>query len=380
MKSWYFLRNLRQNSERLGLEDIEKGHFAPRRSYCLKLNRELVLLAMLAFAGGAYAQSTPDRVAVVNGQTITQQQLEKAAETDLKNLELKRLQNESSLAQDKQQILTKALEEMVAERLLDAEAAKEKKTKEQLLEAEVNSNVDTPSKEEVEAFYEANKDRIPIPKDQALPQVKEYLMERSRAQYQDMLLARLKKEFGYKSYLEPLRSQIATEGFPSRGPANAPVTIVEFSDFECPYCGGLFPTLKQVEKNYPTQVRIVYRQFPLTNIHPHAQKAAEAALCANEQGKFWEFHDSMFGNQSELSVADLKQRAVDLKLNTQAFNECLDSGRMAAAIKADIQEGARSGVTGTPAMFINGRLLSGNQPYAEIKAVIDDELQRKGSK
>src|SRR5207237_4004162 len=162
------------------------------------------------------------------------------------------------------------------------------------------------------------------------PQVRQYMVARSRARFRDMLLTRLKKDFGFKSYLEPLRAQIATAGFPTRGAAAAPVTIIEFSDFECPYCGGLFPTLKQVEKNYPQQVRIVYRQFPLANIHPHAQKAAEASLCANEQQKFWEFHDSMFGNQSELSVADLKQRAVDLKLNTQTFNQCLDSGRQAA--------------------------------------------------
>jgi protein-disulfide isomerase len=158
------------------------------------------------------------------------------------------------------------------------------------------------------------------------------------------------------------------------------VTIVEFSDFECPYCGGLFPTLKQVEKNYPQQVRIVYRQFPLNNLHPHAQKAAEASLCANDQQKFWEFHDSMFSNQRELSVPDLKQRAADLKLDTAMFNQCLDSGRHAAAIQLDIDEGARNGVSGTPALFINGRLLSGNQPYGEIKEVIDDELQRKDAK
>src|SRR5262249_25752400 len=163
-------------------------------------------------------------------------------------------------------------------------------------------------------------------------------------------------------------------------PAVEQVTIVECRDFECHYCGGLYPTLKEVEKNYPQQVRIVYRQFPLTNLHPHAQKAAEASLCANEQKKFWEFHDSMFSNQSELSVADLKQRAVDLKLDTQAFNQCLDSGRFVASIQADIQEGAKNGVSGTPAPFINGRLLSGNQPYSEIRDVIEDELQRKNAK
>jgi predicted DsbA family dithiol-disulfide isomerase len=335
---------------------------------------------MLACATVAPAQSKPDRVAVLNGQVITQQELERAADAELKNLEVRRLQNEASLAQDKQQILTQALDQLAAEKLLEAEAAKQKKTKEQLLEAEVESNVETPSDAEVDAFYEANKDRIPIPKVQALPQVKQYLVERSRGRFREILVSRLKKEYGFKSYLEPLRSPIATAGFPSKGPANAAVTIVEFSDFECPYCGGLFPTLKQVEKNYPQQVRIVYRQFPLNNIHPYAQKAAEASLCANDQQKFWEFHDSMFANQRELSIADLKQRALDLKLDAQLFNQCLDSARHAAAIQADIQEGARNGVTGTPALFINGRLLSGNQPYAEIQDVIEDELQRKGLK
>jgi predicted DsbA family dithiol-disulfide isomerase len=316
-------------------------------------------------------------VAVVNGETITQAQLEAAAESDLKSIETRRLQNQASLEHDKQEILQKALDELIANKLIEAEAAKQKVSRDQLVQAEIESNVETPSAEEVNAFYEANKDRIPVPKEQALPQVKEYMIERSRNRYRDVLVTRLKKDFGYKSYLEPMRAQVATEGFPSMGPANAPVTIVEFSDFECPYCGGLYPTLKQVEKNYPQTVRIVYRQFPLTNLHPHAMKAAEASLCAADQNKFWEFHDSMFSNQRELSVPDLKQRAVDLKLDTQAFNQCLDSGRKAAAIQADIQDGARAGVSGTPALFINGRLLSGNQPYSEIKDVIEDELQRK---
>jgi predicted DsbA family dithiol-disulfide isomerase len=336
--------------------------------------------SLLICAAFALGQSNANRVGLVNGQPITQQEIEKAADADLKSLEMRRLQQEATLAQEKQQILTRALDEVAADKLLEAEASKQKKTKAELLDTEVEKNLDIPADAEVDAFYEANKERIPIPKAQALPQVKQYLVERSRTQLRAALVNRLKKEFGFRSFLEPLRASIATAGFPSKGPANAPVTIVEFSDFECPYCGGLFPTLQQVEKNYPQQVRVVYRQFPLNNIHPYAQKAAEASLCANEQQKFWEFHDSMFGNQRELSIADLKQRAVDLKLNPQAFNQCLDSGKHAAAIQADIQEGARHGVTGTPALFINGRLLSGNQPYGEIRDVIEDELQRKGIK
>ena len=175
----------------------------------------------------------------------------------------------------------------------------------------------------------------------------------------------------------PPRTDIATAGFPARGPATAPVTIVEFSDFECPFCGRLFPTLKAVENIYLDRVRIVYRQFPLRRIHPLAEKAAEASLCANEQGRFWEMHDSLFGDQEHLTVDALKARAVALKLDTAAFNACLDSGRQAAAIDKDIAEGMNAGVTGTPAMFINGRMLVGAQPFAAIQAIIEEELQRK---
>jgi protein-disulfide isomerase len=175
----------------------------------------------------------------------------------------------------------------------------------------------------------------------------------------------------------PQRTEIDTAGYPARGPATAPVTIVEFSDFECPFCGRLFPTLKAVENIYLDRVRIVYRQFPLRRIHPLAQKAAEASLCANEQGRFWEMHDSLFGDQEHLTVDALKARAVELKLDTAAFNACLDSGKKVAAIDKDIADGAKAGVTGTPTMFINGRMMVGAQPYAQIQAVIEEELQRQ---
>jgi protein-disulfide isomerase len=332
---------------------------------------------VLACSRLAFAQSSPKGVAEVNGQAITQEELNQAASDDLKGLETKRLQNDASLAQEKQEIMARALDELVANRLLEAEAKKQNISPEKLLENEVDNHVKLPSDADADAFYEANKTRIPIPKEQAMPQVKEYLLERNRAQSHEDYITRLKKQYGFKSYLEPLRVKVETAGYPSQGPDNAPVTIVEFSDFECPFCGGLFPTLKEVEKNYAGKIRIVYRQFPLANVHPHAEKAAEASLCAFEQQHFWEFHDAMFGNQKELSIPDLKQRAVDLKLDSEKFNECIDSGREAAAIQKDVQDGARAGVTGTPAMFINGRFLSGNQPYGTIKDMIEDELQRK---
>ena len=165
----------------------------------------------------------------------------------------------------------------------------------------------------------------------------------SRRRYRDMLVTNMRRNFKVTTFLDPFRTDVATAGYPSRGPANAPVTIVEFADFECPFCGAFYPTLKLVEKNYADRVRLVYRQFPLTNIHPNAQKAAEASLCANEQRRFWEFHDSLFSDQSRLDVPSLKQRAQTLGLNTAAFNTCLDSGRQAEAIQKDKDDARKAG-------------------------------------
>jgi len=334
---------------------------------------------MLALTTIGAAQSGSKTTAVVNGEIITEEQVTQAAGADLQKLETHRPQAEATYAQEKLQIMHKALDSIVEDKLFAAEAAKQKITKEELIQNEIESNIEVPSDEEVAAFYETNRDRIPLPREQALPQVRQYLIEQSRRQFREPLIRRLKREYGVKSYLDPLRTEVATAGYPSRGAERAPVTIVEFSDFECPFCGGLFPTLKAVERNYSGKVRIVYRQFPLTNVHPHAQKAAEASLCASEQQRFWEFHDSLFGNQQELTVDALKRRAVELKLNTASFNACLDSGKQAGAVKKDVEEGSKAGVTGTPALFINGRLLSGNQPYAEIRDLIEDELQRSSA-
>jgi len=174
-------------------------------------------------------------------------------------------------------------------------------------------------------------------------------------------------------------AQIAklTEGGQALGSPEAPVTIVEFSDFQCPYCGQFFKnTLPQIEDEYVKtgKVRYLFRHFPLSS-HQYAQKAAEATECAGEQGKFWEMHDKIFENQEKITVADLKKYAADLELDS-SFNSCLDSGKFQAKVQADLKLGQDIGVTGTPAFFINGRSLSGAQPFINFKAVIDEELAK----
>ncbi len=176
--------------------------------------------------------------------------------------------------------------------------------------------------------------------------------------------------------LELSRKVIETEGHPSKGSVDAPVTIVEFGDFECPYCGGLFTVLQAVQRNYPNQVRLVFRQFPLIFTHQYAQKAAEASLCAHEQNQFWEFHDSLFSNQDDIDDSALKQRAVDLGLDTARFNDCLDSGVKWADVEHDIDEGVSAAVFSTPTMFINGLILEGSHPYPSIVELVESELER----
>lgn len=169
------------------------------------------------------------------------------------------------------------------------------------------------------------------------------------------------------------RSSVTADDDPSIGPADAPVEIIEFSDFQCPYCARAEPTVKQVIEEYGDQVRLVYRDFPLS-IHSNAQKAAEAGECAYDQGMFWEMHDKMFENQGSLGTASLKGYAEELGMDTAEFNDCLDSGKHEDEVKEDFADGVDAGVTGTPAFFINGIKLSGAQPFSSFKQVIDQEL------
>ncbi|MBI2597839.1 MAG: thioredoxin domain-containing protein [Candidatus Diapherotrites archaeon] len=163
---------------------------------------------------------------------------------------------------------------------------------------------------------------------------------------------------------------------PFKGPASAKVTIVEFSDFQCPACGAAYPVLKQLTQEYFDRVKFVYRDFPLSAIHPFAQKAAEAAACANKQGKFWEYHDALFENQQKLAVVDLKKYAADLGLNTADFAACLEQGEFALEVSNDAADAGRFGVRATPTFFINGKMYS-NMPYSRFKEIIDQELAKQ---
>jgi len=172
-----------------------------------------------------------------------------------------------------------------------------------------------------------------------------------------------------------VRYEVPDEGFPSLGPADAPITIVEFSDFQCPYCGRFYQqTYQPLLDAYPGKIRFVYRHLPLTSIHPNAMPAAEAAMCANEQGMFWEFHNALFADQTSLGQDFYLQIAQNLGLDMTAFQDCLTTEKYSAEIQKDSDFALNLGVNSTPTFFINGLAVVGAQPLDVFKQVIDKEL------
>lgn len=308
-------------------------------------------------------------LAMVGDVAITEAEVE-----ELMAAQLMRVQ------QERYDLMKQGVDQLAADRLLEAEARQRSISVEELVAKEIEAMVTAPTDEEIDAFYEERKARIRQPKEEVSGQIRDYLIQQRESEVHSRLVTQLKQEHGYRLMLEPIRAEVVADGFPAKGPADAPVTIVEFSDFECPYCSRVNPSIQEVMDTYGNKVRVVFRQFPL-NIHANAQKAAEASLCADEQGKFWEMHDVMFKEQRSLGTDQLKEKAARLGLDATAFNECLDSSRHAEAVAADLEAGSRLGVTGTPALFINGRFLSGAQPFAELSKVIDEELalQKAGS-
>jgi protein-disulfide isomerase len=317
---------------------------------------------------GKKMNSSNQVLAVVNGKPITEADVRQANADQFKALDREYQTNLHTLMES-------SLQTTIQDRLVDAEAAARKVTKEQVL-AEIKPATVTDA--EVDAFYEQNKAQIPKPKDQVAGQIKTYLEQQGQQKARSEYFKTLEAKYKVDMKMEPIRVEVAATG-PAKGPATAPVTIVEFSDFQCPFCSRLTPTIAEVEKKYGDKVRIVFRQYPLP-FHQNAQKAAEASLCAQDQGKFWEMHDAMFGNQAALGVDQLKAKAAELGMNADKFNKCVDSGEKAAAIQADQKAGSAAGVNGTPALFVNGRFINGAVPLDQITTVVDDELRRAGNK
>jgi protein-disulfide isomerase len=273
-----------------------------------------------------------------------------------------------------------ALDAIVAEMLI-ANAAKAKgMTPEAFEQAELKARAKVVGEADVVTFFQANLDQMQgRPLDVMAPAIRRFLQDQESAAARTAFIADLRKAGPEVRVLfdAPRHTIEVTSEDPSIGAASAPVTLVEFSDFQCPFCQRVAPTLKQVQQTYGDKVRIVWKDFPLTQIHPQAFKAGEAAHCAGDQGKFWEYHDRLFSNQQALQPADLKKHAADLGLDAAAFGTCLDTSKYGERVRDGVAEGTRLGINSTPTVYINGRVLSGAQPYETFAAIIDEELSRK---
>jgi protein-disulfide isomerase len=248
-----------------------------------------------------------------------------------------------------------------------------------LLDAEVTSKVGLVTEQEIENFYQANKAQIKGEDPQVREKIRSYLQNQKLQARRETFIQSLRSQAKIVVNLKPppvQRVEVSVEGAPFKGPAKAPVTIVEFSDFHCPFCRQVLPTLARIEAQYGDKVKLVFRDFPIESLHPEAIKAHEAARCANEQGKFWAYHDKLFASPPKSTPEIFKGLAKELDLEIAKFETCFDSGKYQSAVKKDIEEGNRLGVSGTPAFFINGRLVSGAQPLDAFSRVIDDELAR----
>jgi protein-disulfide isomerase len=331
----------------------------------------IVMLALLAFtlapapvavAGGG------EKVATVGGRTITETELESHVKAGLIKVD-----------NDRYEVLKNGLDEMIADELLKQEAKARGTTVDALVKAEVTDKVTDPTDDEIQKFYEQVKAQVGGKTlEEVKPQIVQYLKQQRGGARHTAFVDELKGKYKTTVALRPPVVDVAIDGQPAKGSAKAPVTIVIFSDFQCPYCKRAEGTIAEVEKTYGDKIRLVFRDYPLP-FHSNAKPAAEAANCAAAQGKFWEYHDKLFANQAALSADDFKKYAQEVGLDQAKFDKCLTDHTYVADIDKDIEAGQEVGVNGTPAFFINGRLLSGAQPFEKFKEVIDEELAAKSA-
>jgi len=284
---------------------------------------------------------------------------------------------QSQLARIKNQeydLINQALDGLIQQKLLEGEAKTRKISVKELLQQEVEEKAGTPTPTEVKAYYLGLGEKVNRPFEEVELQLTESLRQAKIRALRQTLIKTLNNKADIAILLRPPKMDVRPDADRIKGNPKAPVMIVEFSEFQCPYCQSVQATIAGLLAKYKGQVSISFRDFPLRQIHPQAQAAAEAARCAGEQEKFWEYHDLLFAGGGKLDSASLLQHAKNASINEGAFRACLDSGKFRTAIEQDLQEGRKLGVTGTPAFFINGIFISGAKSAATFEKIIESEL------
>jgi protein-disulfide isomerase len=318
-------------------------------------------------AAAICADALADVLATVNGEAIT--------------LEAFNAEGAGRLVEARKALYdarSETLESMIIDRMIAKELETRGMTEAELISTEVDGKLQPPSEEEVAAFYAANLGQMRgAPLEEMAGPIANHLQQQQAGELTRQFIASLEAKYAVVRNLEPLRIDVDPGDSPRIGPADAPITIVEFSDFQCPYCVGAADTVKEVRAKYGDKVSVVYRHFPLP-MHPQAPLASEAAECANEQEQFWGYHDALFADQKAWTTEDLQGYARTLSLDAEAFDSCLASRRHAPTVAQDLEEGRAAGMSGTPGFYVNGMVVSGAQPASVFIALIDRELRRLG--
>jgi protein-disulfide isomerase len=356
-----------------------------RRSYFVRPGFQSGTIALaLALAGAlpvkaadpSAAATGTDIIGLVGRQQISEADVIAANQADFDRLQSSQQREQRQLelkfAQSRHELLQQRLDKLLDARALELEAKKRNVGTDKVL---AGLKLEVPTENDVRSFYEANKDRIRQPYEDAAPKVRQYLASQRNQTVTRRFYDELRTNNGISAKLGPYRLPVEASG-PVRGQNKAAVTIVEFGDFQCPYCREAESSLRTVMEHHPQDVRLVFRNLPLTQIHPNAKVAAEAAVCADRQGRFWEMHDAMYEDQSALTADALKMTATRLGLDAGSFAACLTDDSTARSLAADAEAARELGLSGTPYFFINGRPIDGNVPVEKFESVIADELHR----
>lgn len=310
------------------------------------------------------AMESGKTAAIVNGQKITVEEVDQSGG--------------GRIAQQLYEMRKETLQDIIDQKILDQAARDKKTTVEILLKEEVESKVTAPTETEVKAVYDANKDRFDEPFETVRAQITNALKQNRQIGQRNQYVAELREKAKIEMKLAkpPVQKvEVSADDDPSIGPDKAKVTVIEFTDYQCPFCGRARATVNKMIETYPNDLRYVLRDFPLS-FHRDAFAAHVAAQCANEQGKYWDYNKILFNNQTALKPDQLKQYAVEAGLKTPEFNQCLDGNKYASEVQKDMEDGMKAGVNGTPAFFVNGVMLSGAQPFENFKEIIDEELKK----
>jgi protein-disulfide isomerase len=307
-------------------------------------------------------------VATVAGVPITMAELDRIVASQL-----------TKVRQQEYDIRKSGLQQLVNDKLIAQEAAARKVTTEELVKQEIDAKAPVATDEEAQQYYDRMKGRMAGKTfEEVKPELVKNLTMQKQMERRKQFVDELSAKSDVKLLLDPPRATVNVQKeIPAIGPADAPVLIVEWSDYQCPFCKRAHPTVEQVLTEYKDKVRFVYADYPLS-FHKQAWPASVAVHCAGDQNKFWEYHKNLMEVNGDLSAADLNKRATDLGLDAAAFGTCLDSKKFDKRIQTSFDDGMALGVTGTPAFFINGRMLVGAQPIDAFRDVINDELSRKG--